>query len=190
MSTTPDIESLFALWEHNVDAVRAINRVLKQQHSKEADLTTRLVDHLKHCAVALASPRLDNRGNSPERKTKKKIPDPSHLAIDKSVLAISAPKRHRDKAPRRYVARQPCVICGRRPSQAHHLRHAQSRGLSLKVSDEFTVPLCTIHHHEVHRVGREEAWWQERQIDPLAIAKGLWDETLNAKKPGSSGQSS
>ena len=44
-------------------------------------------------------------------------------------------------------------VCGRRPSDAHHLRFAQSRALGRKVSDEFTVPLCRAHHREVHRCG-------------------------------------
>ena len=37
---------------------------------------------------------------------------------------------------------------------------------------------------------RKEAWWQKRRIDPLAIAKGLWNKTINAKKSVSSGQPS
>ena len=41
--------------------------------------------------------------------------------------------------------------------------------LALKVSDEFTVPLCAIHHSENHATGDERRWWQERKIDPLAV---------------------
>jgi hypothetical protein len=40
------------------------------------------------------------------------------------------------------------------------------RGLSLKVSDEFTVPLCAIHHNENHATGDERKWWEERKLDP------------------------
>jgi len=36
------------------------------------------------------------------------------------------------------------------PCHAHHLAFAQARGLSLKVSDEFTVPLYVIHHNALH----------------------------------------
>ena len=64
------------------------------------------------------------------------------LGIDKSLLAISEPRRLRDKVHLRFVAKQPCLICERLPCDAHHLRFAQGRGLGLKVSDEFTVPLC------------------------------------------------
>ena len=73
------------------------------------------------------------------------------------------------------MASQPCLICGRLPSHAHHIRYAQSKGLSLKVSDEFTVPLCAIHHHQIHTTGKEREWWQERNIDPLKVASRLWE---------------
>ena len=36
----------------------------------------------------------------------------------------------------------------------HDVRYAQSRGFGLKVSDEFTVPLCATHHHHIHTTGR------------------------------------
>jgi hypothetical protein len=39
---------------------------------------------------------------------------------------------------------QPCLICGRWPTHAHHIRYTQPRGLGLKMSDEFTVALCAI----------------------------------------------
>ena len=47
----------------------------------------------------------------------------------------------------------------------------------MKVSDEFTVPLCAIHHHHIHTTGKEQEWWQERNIDPLKIASGLWQKS-------------
>ena len=75
------------------------------------------------------------------------------------------------------MASQPCMICGRSPSHAHHIRYAQSRGLGLKVSDEFTVPLCAKHHHHIHTTGKEQEWWQERNIDPLKIASVLWKQS-------------
>jgi hypothetical protein len=83
----------------------------------------------------------------------------------------------RDRAHVKFVARRPCLICGRRPSDAHHLRFAQSRALSRKVSDEFTVPLCRGHHREVHRCGDEAAWWGDAGIDPCITARALWLET-------------
>ena len=97
--------------------------------------------------------------------------------IDKSMLALPEARRVRDHEHVRHVTQQPCLICGRRPSDAHHLRFAQSRALSRKVSDEFTVPLCRGHHREVHRSGDEAAWWEKAGIDPTVVARALWLET-------------
>jgi len=97
--------------------------------------------------------------------------------IDKSRLARPEPRRIRDKEHVRFVAKQPCLICGRRPADPHHLRFAQHRALGRKVSDEFTVPLCRGHHREVHRCGDEAAWWKKAGIDPSLSARALWLET-------------
>jgi hypothetical protein len=84
--------------------------------------------------------------------------------------------RLRDKDHRKFVASQPCLVCGRLPADAHHLRFAQPRALGRKVSDEFTVPVCRVHHRELHRHGDEAAWWQKTKIDPLPIAHRLWQQ--------------
>ncbi len=93
------------------------------------------------------------------------------------MLTFGEPKRIRSQEHLRFVASQPCPICGRSPSHAHHVRYAQSKGLSLKVSDEFTVPLCVIHHHQIHTTGKEREWWQEHNVDPLKIANALWQQS-------------
>ncbi len=85
--------------------------------------------------------------------------------------------RLRDKEHRKFVARQPCVVCGRAPCDPHHLRFAQPRALGRKVSDEFTVPLCRVHHRELHRKGDEAAWWHANKIDPMPLALKLWQQT-------------
>ena len=97
--------------------------------------------------------------------------------IDKSVLAIAEPKRLRDKGHLRFVASQPCLVCGRQPSDPHHLRFAQPRALGLKVSDEFTVPLCRGHHRQLHQAGNEVVWWGNLKINALEVAEGLWEQT-------------
>ena len=103
--------------------------------------------------------------------------------IDKSQLFLAEPKRRRDKAHLKFVASQPCLICGRQPSDPHHLRFAQPRAIGLKVSDEFTVPLCRGHHRELHQAGNEEAWWAARNIAALAIASDLWVQTHPKSAP-------
>ena len=79
------------------------------------------------------------------------------------------------------MSRQACLVCGRTPSDPHHLRFLQPRALGRRVSDEFTVPLCRIHHRELHRQGDEAAWWGKLSIDPVPVALKLWQHTrLNA----------
>jgi hypothetical protein len=85
--------------------------------------------------------------------------------------------RLRDKDHLKFVSKQPCVVCGREPSDAHHLRFAQPRALGRKVSDEFTVPVCRLHHRELHRQGDEAGWWTGVNIDPVPIAFALWRST-------------
>jgi hypothetical protein len=53
----------------------------------------------------------------------------------------------------------------------------QPRALGRKSSDEFSVPLCRIHHRLVHRVGNEAAWWKDAGIDPIKAARKLWKHT-------------
>jgi ERF superfamily len=104
------------------------------------------------------------------------------LQINKSVAGFPKPRRIRDRDHIRHIIKQPCLICGRRPSDPHHLRFAQSRALARKVSDEFTVPLCRGHHRELHRRGDEAAWWQKIGIDPFpAAARALWLQTRPLK---------
>ena len=117
------------------------------------------------------APRRDPKGPEQERQ------DPARTkAVDKSVLALPEPRRVRDRDHVQSVAKRPCLICGRQPSDAHHLRFAQSRALGRKVSDEFTVPLCRGHHREVHRCGDEAAWWRTLGlIRPSPPARCGWE---------------
>lgn len=101
----------------------------------------------------------------------------STQSIDKSKLRFGEPRRYRNKAHLRFVASQCCLICGRQPSDAHHLRFAQPQALGRKVSDEFTVPLCRTHHREVHLFGDESAWWEGVKVEPQKIARDLWRQT-------------
>jgi DNA recombination protein Rad52 len=176
MGEARDIEILFAVWEQNVDTVRALNKHLKQDHLPNSGVAPQLVAHLKRCAIALVKPHAASSEDI-QATSSQALNGGARQKIDKSVLTISEPKRHRSKEHLQYVAQQPCVICGRSPTHAHHVRFAQSKGLALKVSDEFTVPLCTIHHSENHSTGDERNWWQKHKIDPLAIARRLWEES-------------
>ena len=170
LTEAADIEQLFAIWERNVDTVRAISKQTNRSTPRGV-IAQNLVAHMKGRAIALAK-----QGSQPSAATSDNQ-NGSRPKVDKSVLAIAEPKRIRSKEHLRFVAAQPCVICGRTPAHAHHVRYAQPRGLALKVSDEFTVPLCAIHHSENHATGDERRWWQERKIDPLTVAAELWSKS-------------
>src|SRR6478672_7186104 len=176
MSEANDIEVLFNIWERNVDTVRALNKHFKQDHLPKSGVAPQLVAHLKRCAIALVKPNAA-RTEEVQTTSSQTLNGGARPKVDKSVLTISEPKRHRSKEHLQFVAQQPCLICGRSPSHAHHVRFAQSKGLALKVSDEFTVPLCAIHHSENHSTGDERKWWQTHNIEPLAITRRLWEES-------------
>jgi hypothetical protein len=103
-------------------------------------------------------------------------------------LIVQLPKtlRRRDKAHLAFVASQPCLVCRRAPSDAHHLRFAQPRALGRKSSDEFTVPLCREHHRDLHRSGNERNWWVKTGVKALDEAARLW---LTTERTRSSTQS-
>jgi hypothetical protein len=93
----------------------------------------------------------------------------------------------RDKEHRKFVMRQACLVCGRSPSDPHHLRFTQPRALGRTVSDEFLVPICRIHHRELHHSADETAWWQKLNIDPVPVALRLWQHTQGGSKGAAAG---
>jgi hypothetical protein len=114
--------------------------------------------------------------DSQEQKRTRSRRSALRLELAGSVPSVK-PRRARDKHHLRFICRQPCTVCGRTPCEAHHLRFAQPRAMGRRVSDEFTVPLCRLHHRELHGVGNELSWWQERNVDPLPIALRFWQHT-------------
>jgi hypothetical protein len=135
-------------------------------------------------AITPGTARLTDPDQPPEQAAAV-APDPQNqisgehpaTRVDKSVLTIAEPRRYRNKGHLRFVVQQPCLVCGRTPSDPHHLRFMQPRALGRKVSDEFVAPLCRTHHREVHRVGDERAWWKQAGIDPIKVARQLWRKT-------------
>jgi hypothetical protein len=163
-----------AMWAHrclgekNKLMVADAQRVESAFQVKLADLAAGETE-LRQTTEARPKTDTPNAGKSKLRARSK--------TIDKSVLALPEPRRVRDRNHVKAVAQHPCLICGRRPADAHHLRFAQSRALGRKVSDEYTVPLCRGHHREVHRCGDEAAWWRNAGVDPVIAARKLWLET-------------
>ena len=164
------------------DAAMWAHRSLSEKNKLTEVDAQQLEDAFKARLATLATGEGDlkspARSPTPKRQKAKKIENgPLADGIDKSRLTLSEPRRIRDRDHVKSVARHSCLICGRQPSDAHHLRFAQSRALGWKVSDEFTVPLCRGHHREVHHCGSEAAWWRNAGIDPTVTARALWLET-------------
>jgi ERF superfamily protein len=113
------------------------------------------------------SPEQSRTSDAPE------MPAPATTVVRRCRIAAKT-IRLRDKEHCKFVATQPCVVCGRPPAEAHHIRFAQPRALNRKVSDEYTVPVCRVHHRELHRYGDEASWWAGVNMEPLPIALELW----------------
>jgi ERF superfamily len=111
-------------------------------------------------------------GARPSVRRSRGIPPQTTTVQPRRVTAKTI--RLRDKEHCRFVAAQPCVVCGRTPAEAHHIRFAQPRALGRKVSDEYTVPVCRVHHRELHDYGDEASWWAGIGLDPLPIALDFW----------------
>jgi hypothetical protein len=101
----------------------------------------------------------------------------SQLGDAEGVVAISKPVGERERDHLKFVTSQPCLVCGRTPSDAHHIKFAEQRAMGRKVSDRFTVPICRLHHRDLHRRGNERVWWQNQGINPLPAAASLWAKT-------------
>ena len=146
---------------------------LRVEESFQARLTTLTTSAVGLPETRPARPVAPRRGTNGPTQGKRKVA-PRTKTVDKTALALPEPRRARDRDHVRSVAKRPCLICGRQPSDAHHLRFVQSRALGRKVSDEFTVPLCRGHHREVHRCGDEATWWRSAGVDPVGAARVLW----------------
>ena len=164
-------------WAHRRLAEKNKLNAADAKHIEEA-FRIKLLNFAVHQGENVSETNKDvpTSGSTEGHSKKGKNAAPS-ASVDKSNLMHPEPRRIRDRDHIRHVVKQACLICGRQPSDAHHLRFAQSRALGRKVSDEFTVPLCRTHHREVHRCGDEGSWWRNTGIDPLAAARVLWLET-------------
>jgi hypothetical protein len=133
------IDALYAFWDRNRASLATLSSTLKGRNGTA--LAGTVVAAFKAGAKALG-----------------RVP-----AVKLGGLAFPKESRVRNKEHLKFVARQTCLICGRRPTHAHHVRYAQARALGMKVS-------------AVHRTGNEKSWWLS-PIDPLKAAAELWAAT-------------
>jgi hypothetical protein len=111
---------------------------------------------------------------SSEAEREERVNDAVSWRIDKTALPLGEPRRNRDRDHLKFVSLQPCLVCGHRPSDPHHLRFMQPRAPGRRVSDEFAVLLCRTHHRALHRRGDGPTWWREANLDPVVLAEKLW----------------
>ncbi|HEV2547542.1 MAG TPA: Rad52/Rad22 family DNA repair protein [Stellaceae bacterium] len=165
LERTPTLEQLQAIWARNAPTIAHLRTAWP-------DLKTANGTHYTEVLQRIYEQRS-------ERLQEKETPvhEPEAPQRSTSELPLAMPRRARDADHLRFVAAQPCLVCGRTPSHAHHVRFAQPRALGAKVSDEFTVPLCFLHHRSLHDNGSEEHWWQAHGTDPLREANRLWEKS-------------
>ena len=168
-------EEATAFWKRNQDTVALLRRMLP-------DLKTEKGQHYAEIVGNLFTARLQEFAGKMRVGSQEAGTGTRTDRINDERIATPEPRRVRDKDHLRFVASQPCLVCGRVPSQAHHIRHAQPRAMSRKASDEWAVPLCATHHRALHDFGDEKRWWKERKIDPIAEATGLWHKTRGVQE--------
>ena len=162
-------EEELALWAH---------RQMRSKNSLKSD-DARTLEGTYQLKVNGLNGGVHQALQNPQAPAKSGSTDPNgQLSTSDQVMPLPKTVRKRDKTHLAFVAAQPCLVCQRSPCDAHHLKFAQPRALGRKVSDEFTVPLCRDHHHDLHRHGNELAWWANLQIGPIEVARDLWHKTL------------
>jgi hypothetical protein len=154
------------LWDHNVETLTLLRALWPDLKTPQGAHYADVIEKLHRHQVE----KLNTSAANPPRRNEP-TPRPA------------MPRRLRDAAHLQFVAELPCIVCGRMPSQAHHLLFAQPRAMGRKVSDEWTVPLCLLHHRALHDVGNEALWWEERRIDARAEAEALWQRS-RSERPG------
>jgi hypothetical protein len=167
------ISELERLTEHEMLAKWAQVALVRKNQLLRPDaekVEAAFADKVSQLGEATSSDPIQHQ-NSLERYDSSSQPD------ENTAIFIRKPINERDRNHLRFVATQPCLICGRMPTDAHHIKFAQLPALGRKVSDRFTVPLCRLHHRELHRRGNEQKWWRSQGIDPLPIAATLWQRT-------------
>lgn len=76
------------------------------------------------------------------------------------------------------IRQMPCCVCERAaPSDPHHLKsHTGERGIGLRSTDKWAVPMCRADHDEVERAGtrNERQWFLDHGVDAHELAQALW----------------
>ena len=195
LESITDCSEFMALWKNNQEMVAKLREHLPDMKTEQGRhygeilgtiYSARLQEFAARKSRANITVGLASNSNELGKETDGEENTESASCSNPRSTALSAPntkpipphcKRIRNKEHLRFVASQSCLICGRSPSHAHHIKFAQPRAMGRKVSDEWAVPLCYIHHRALHDRGDEKAWWEQNKIDPIKEADRLWSES-------------
>jgi hypothetical protein len=154
------------------DRLRVLTPEVYAEISSSESVTSSKQDGCQRTTVGPAFQAPDSESKNASQRDGRRM-----SSQDGNKLSLVKLRRSRDKDHLRFITLQPCTVCGRQPCEAHHIRYAQPRALGRRVSDEFTIPLCRVHHRELHQRGDERAWWSKFNIDPLPVALRFWQHT-------------
>jgi DNA recombination protein Rad52 len=201
LESITDSSEFMAFWQKNQEMVAKLREFLPELKTEQGRhygeiLSSIYTDRLQEFAAGKSEvtinveTRSDVEANEAvegaDKTTEPAIPNTESLAPITSVGKPIEPhcKRIRNKEHLRFVASRSCLVCGRSPSHAHHIKFAQPRAMGRKVSDEWAVPLCYIHHRALHDRGDEKAWWEQNKIEPIKEADQLWAESQKSSSDG------
>ncbi|MEE8382237.1 MAG: hypothetical protein V3R78_10245 [Thermodesulfobacteriota bacterium] len=83
----------------------------------------------------------------------------------------------RSKSYLAYIRRKPCLIINCKGEAIPH--HSSAGGVGIKCSDYHTIPLCHIHHDEIHR--GQTTFLDKYAIDLWRVIAGLLESYIMEK---------
>lgn len=102
-----------------------------------------------------------------------------NLTIDPEPPAgfMKTPKLQRWESEKylRWVKSQPCCVCGATADDAHHIIGHGQGGIGTKAHDLFTIPLCRVHHSELHKDPKE---WEREHGSQLVLLFKFLDRSI------------
>jgi hypothetical protein len=101
------------------------------------------------------------------------------LAVDPEPPAsfMKFPKLQRWESVKylQWVKSQPCCVCGATADDAHHIIGYGQGGIGTKAHDLFTIPLCPVHHSELHK---DPKWWEQENGSQLILLFKFLDRSI------------
>lgn len=99
-------------------------------------------------------------------------------------MLIPKNKPVRDKKYLAWVRAQPCCYCFiHGPNNPHHIIGVGNGRMGSKESDDQTIPLCNLHHRELHEsTGKNRTWWMMKQEEWLNMTKKKWQREYGGKR--------